>query len=102
MILRGWSFRARLWAMVVLTAIVLAATLLADLWTSSQLDAQLAALEIDYLPLVEFGPQVEARLEAVRRAMQDSVVAQDSEGLEDTKELRKDVLAKLAEAPRIV
>jgi signal transduction histidine kinase len=96
------TLRARLWAVLALTVVAFASTGVVDLLTSARVDSRLTALEADYLPLLEFGPELDARYEDLRRAMQDVVGTQDLEGMAALQAKREHILLSLDAAPAII
>ncbi len=96
--IRWRSLRGRLWTIIVLLFLSLLAMIGINRLTSAHLDRQLDAIQGEYVPLLQYGPRVDAAFEDVVRRMQDAVAAQDGDVLE-TASLDDAFLELLHQAP---
>jgi signal transduction histidine kinase len=95
------SLRGRLWTIVALLFVSLCAMVGIDRLTSALIDNKLDAIQGELLPLLQYGPKVDAAFDDVTRRMQDAVAAQDAEVLEAAA-ADDSFLALLRQAPVIV
>jgi signal transduction histidine kinase/CheY-like chemotaxis protein/HAMP domain-containing protein len=92
------SFRSRLVALVVTTAVALLALVAFSAITASRVERELDEIRRHYLPKVGLRPSLEGQFERIQRAFQDAVGASDKEKLAATVELKNEFLSQLSEA----
>ncbi len=97
-----WTVRSKLVAIVLLTATLQTTLLLVDLVQKQRVRADLAAIERDYLPLVDLGNDVERQFVALIKSLEDAVAAQDLSALAATRADEAALLARLEQAPQSV
>ncbi|MEZ4272686.1 MAG: ATP-binding protein [Myxococcota bacterium] len=97
-----WSLRQRLWSILGLTFFGLLAMVITDRITTEHLNRELAAVEQGYVPLLKYGPELEAAFNKLSRSMLDAVSAQDPDALSETRLLRDEIIEMLGNAPPAV
>ena len=97
-----WTFQRRLSSIVGLTVVMLLVVVVVDLLSVRQTRLELAAIESQYVPLLDLGPAVQADFAAVNRRLQEAVTAQDPEAQEEALALKDHLLQRLDTAPAIV
>jgi signal transduction histidine kinase len=98
----GWSFRKRLQLIVAMTALTLVTLVVTD-WLSLRIvERELAAIESDYVPLLDLGPAIQNGFSALAHGLQEAVAAQDREAHAATKLQKDELLARLDRAPPVV
>jgi len=97
-----FTFRLKLLTIVGSAALAFVLLTVASTLISNQVEQQMATIEESYVPRLELGPQLERQFEGLRRAFQDAVAAQDTEGLDGTRGLRDTFLETLASARNAV
>ena len=93
-----FTFRAKLIAIVSTAAVAFIVLIAASSFISGKVREELVRVKNRYLPRVELGPQLTAQFERLQRAFQDSVAAHDADALDETRQLREQLLRQLADA----
>ena len=74
----------------------------ANLFIASREENELGKIHGYYIPMIAFGPRLEAQFDHVMRKMQDAVAAHDPEELEATAPLNRQLLDDLEKAAEII
>ena len=91
-----FTFRAKLLLIVGAAALAFVVTIVVSQIIGNRVQHQLTTIQERYVPKVEFGPELEARFERLRRGFQDAVAAHDTDTLDGMRELRNAFLDRLA------
>ncbi|MGO9836015.1 MAG: sensor histidine kinase [Polyangiaceae bacterium] len=92
------TFRTRLLSIVGIAAVAFLLIIVASSVVAGRVERQLAFIQRRYVPKVELEPQLQGQLERLERGFQDAVAAHDTDALEATRDLKSDLLARLADA----
>ncbi len=96
------TFRAKLTVIIGIAALALALVTIVGAASARRGGVDHDAVQRRYLPKIEFGPQLEADFERLRRSFQDAVAAHDKDALLGTQELEASFLRRLDQAKDIV
>src|ERR1700733_6581276 len=97
-----FTFRAKLLTIVGATALAFLVFMTVSALVGRRVERQLLALQNQYVPRVELAPQLEAGFESLHRALQDAVAANDAEALEATRQLKNELLDRLAAGNAVI
>ncbi|HEY1692848.1 MAG TPA: ATP-binding protein [Polyangiaceae bacterium] len=89
------SFRAKLVAVLGVTALGFLLIFGVSSFVSRRVDRQLAFIQTHYMPRLVLGPKLQADLERLERGFQDAVAAHDLEALEGTRDQKAEFLRSL-------
>src|ERR1700722_11045116 len=92
------TFRVKLLSLVGIAAVAFALIIVASAAVAGRVERQLAFIQQRYVPKLELEPQLEAQLERLQRGFQDAVAAHDVDALEATRDLKNELLERLAAA----
>ncbi len=97
-----WTIRGKLAVIVLSTAVLQAILVAVDLEQERRERASLAAIERDYLPLIDLGNDAQRRFTDLTRKLEDAASAQDLAAVEATRGDEAALIAELGHAPPIV
>jgi signal transduction histidine kinase len=97
-----FTFRAKLLTIVVPSALAFVILILAQSILTGRMRSQVTKIQSQYIPIIEFGPKLETDFEHLRRSFQDSVAAQDREGLAKALDIKNKLIAEVAEARAVI
>src|SRR5580700_11281530 len=89
------TFRAKLLAVVAISAAACALCVTTEVVVASRVEHQLDAIRAEHLPKIGLEPELTASFDALSRAFQDAVASRDLDDLSATDRIRRQFIAQL-------
>lgn len=96
------KFRTKLLGIGAAIALSFAILITANVLIKKNIETELSKIHKSFIPLIEIGPRLESQFSNIMRALQDSVAANDLEGLKATETLNRQLHDELGKAAEVI